>query len=479
VCTEAEPCEKVASPPITAHGAATRWQSSQSGDRFKAETLNFVPQTTNANSSAKTHLEIKIDRNTKYQEILGFGGAFTDSTGINIKKMSAKLQENILRDYFSADGLEYNVGRIPIAGSDFSTRAYSYDDVDEDKTLSHFSLTTEDHDYKIPFIKKANAMATHEIRLFGSPWSAPKWMKTNNNFVHGGTIKGAVGSEYWQIYAKYFVKYLDAYKAEGINHWGITVQNEPLASQSWNSMQFSPESTRDFLKLSLGPELQKSGYGADKLKVMILDHNLSLVKDWVSKVFADKEASKYAHGTAIHWYGHDPKPLLDEPHNQHPDKFFLATEACQEGGVHLGDWKLADLYGSDILGDLIHHTIGWVDWNLVLDTQGGPNWVNNFVDAPIIVDAAKHEYYRQPSFYALGHFSKFLPPGSVRIGSTTTSSVNNKALVGAFRTPKDATVVIVVNTDANEIDFVIEDSNSGKLITKIASKSIQSYIYYD
>jgi glucosylceramidase len=114
-------------------------------------------------------------------------------------------------------------------------------------------------------------------------------------------------------------------------------------------MRFTPETTRDFLKLNLGPELEKSGYGPDKLKVMILDHNLNFVKEWVEKIFSDREASKYVHGTAIHWYGHDPKELLDEPHNSHPDKFFLATEACHGRGVLLGDWILADLYASDIL----------------------------------------------------------------------------------------------------------------------------------
>jgi len=128
---------------------------------------------------------------------------------------------------------------------------------------------------------------------------------------------------------------------------------------------------------------------------------------------------------------------------------------------------------------LVHHTTGWTDWNLVLDTQGGPNWVKNFVDAPIIVDPSKNEYYRQPSYYALGHFSKFLAPGSVRIESTVRSSVNNHVLVGAFRTPDNATVVIAVNTEDIEVDFVVEDAAFGKLNTKIAERSIQSYIYYD
>ncbi|CAG2181408.1 unnamed protein product, partial [Oppiella nova] len=135
-------------------------------------------------------------------------------------------------------------------------------------------------------------MATHDIRVFGSPWSAPKWMKTNNDLINGGTIKGAVGSEYWQIYAKYFVHYLNAYKAHNITHWGITVQNEPRASQRWNSMMYTAETTRDFVAKTLGPELEASGWGPDKLKLMVLDHNLDLVKEWVRVIFADKTAAK-------------------------------------------------------------------------------------------------------------------------------------------------------------------------------------------
>ncbi|XP_054158439.1 putative glucosylceramidase 3 [Oppia nitens] len=386
-----------------------------------------------------------------------------------------------MRDYFSSDGLEYNVGRIPIGGSDFSTRGYSLDDNPGDKSLAHFNLTHEDLDYKIPYIQKAKQLATHEIRLYGSPWSAPAWMKTNDNLVHGGTLIGPVGSEYWQIYAKYLVKYLNAYKAHNISHWGLTVQNEPAASQTWNSMRWTPESTRDFLVKNLGPELEHNGYGPDKLKVMIWDHNLDQVAEWVHTIFADKTAAKYAAGTAIHWYSNSPQTFLDKPYLEHPDKFILATEACMEGGAKLGSWLAAERYAKDILEDLLHHTIGWTDWNLVLDTQGGPNWVGNFVDAPILVDYSKqpHVYYRQPHYYALAHFSKFLPPGSVRIDTSIVDQRNTGAIVGAFRTPNKSTVVIVVNNDNNDVELTIEDTKTGRLVTTVAAKTIQTYVYYD
>ncbi|CAG2168542.1 unnamed protein product, partial [Oppiella nova] len=321
VCTEGQPCDKIEGPIKTAAGVVTKWESSRDGARLRKQALHFGQQLNSEAAAAQLH--IKVDRDVKYQEIFGFGGAFTDSTGININKMGDKLGAQILDDYFSKDGIEYNVGRIPIGGCDFSTRAYSLDDQTEDRQLQKWNLTNEDLDYKIPTILKAKALATHEIRLFGSPWSAPKWMKTNNDLAHGGSIKGPVGSEYWQIWANYFIHYLNAYKAHNITHWGITIQNEPRANQPFNSMLYTPEQMRDFLANTLGPVLESNGWGTDRLKVMVWDHNLDEVQEWVRVIFADKTAAKYAAGTAIHWYTHSPHTNLDEPHKLHPDKFIL------------------------------------------------------------------------------------------------------------------------------------------------------------
>ncbi|CAG2115983.1 unnamed protein product, partial [Medioppia subpectinata] len=478
VCSDAKPCDSLQGPTKTAPGVLTRWESTAEGNRFVRTELKLAPKDQHVDLDQNAaQLHVKLNRDVKHQQIIGFGGAFTDSTGINIKKMGAKSEDHLIGDCFGKEGLEYNMGRIPIGGSDFSTRAYSLDDnTNDDKPLAKFNLTQEDLDLKIPIIQKAMKVATHDIRLFGSPWSAPKWMKTNNELIHGGDIKG----QYLDVYAKYFVKYLDAYKAHGLNHWGITVQNEPWASQRWNSMHFDPKSMASFVANHLGPELARSGYGVDKLQVMQLDHNVGIVKQWVNEYFADPVASKYTAGTAVHWYGHDPKEQLDAPHNQHPDKWMLATEACVEGGVKLGDWNTANLYATDILGDLLHHVIGWVDWNMVLDTQGGPNWTNNFVDAPLIINPQLKEYYRQPSYYAMAHFSKFLAPGSVRVDTPIVTQSNNKALVGGFRRSDGSTVVIAVNTENIEIDFIVEDSKAaGKLVQKIAPRSVQTYVYYD
>ncbi|XP_054158452.1 putative glucosylceramidase 4 [Oppia nitens] len=482
VCTESEPCAKIETPVRTAPDVVNNWFSSRDGARLRKQTLKFGEKLDSTTGNG-AQLHVKVNREIKYQEILGFGGAFTDATGINLKALGDKLGDQVLYDYFSKDGIEYSVNRVPIGGSDFSARGYEYDNNVEDKTLANWKLEREDYDYKIPYIKRAKELATHEIRLFGSPWSAPKWMKTNNDIAHGGTIKGDVGTEYWQIYAKYLVKYLDEYKNKhNITHWGLTVLNEPVITIRYNSMHINSTQMRDFMAKTLGPELERSGWatGVDRgFRVMTWDWNLDSIDDYTSTVYADTGAAKYIAGTAFHWYETKTYEPLDRHYSKRSDKFLLSTEACIRGGVKIGLWNSAEQYAYDILSVLLHYSIGWVDWNMVLDTQGGPNWVQNYVDAPILANPDKHEYYRQPHFYALAQFSKFIKPGSVRVDTQVVKQEANNALVGAFRTPNNSTVVTVVNNGDTDIVFTLEDSKAGKLLNTITKKSIQTYVYYD
>ncbi|CAG2120816.1 unnamed protein product, partial [Medioppia subpectinata] len=362
--------------------------------------------------------------------IIGFGGAFTDAAGINIKSLPQILQKRLIEDYFGETGIEYTLGRIPIGGSDFSTHAYSYDDnYKNDFQLKHFNLTEEDFDLKIPLIKEAKEVSKHDLRLIASPWSAPAWMKNNSELNHGGFLIDQPGGKYYKAFANYLVKFLDAYKAEGIPLWGITIENEPEMpiyldkllgkKHPFNSMTFTPELQRDFLKLDLGPIMSAAGYGPNVTRVMVCDDNRPYVSQWAEVIYGDIEAAQYVSGMAFHWYMNSESNVgnLDTVHNQDPSKFILSTEACEmwfgmDHHVYLGSWQLFEKYATDIITDLNHWTGGWVDWNLALDTRGGPNWVNNFVDAPIIVNATAREYYKQPSFYSIAHFSKFLPPGA-------------------------------------------------------------------
>ncbi|CAG2182964.1 unnamed protein product, partial [Oppiella nova] len=184
--------------------------------------------------------------------------------------------------------------------------------------------------------------------------------------------------------------------------WGITVENEPKAGNDpnykFNCLGFTPELQRDFLKLDLGPILSAAGYGLNTTELMIFDDQRSQIYNWAKTILTDKEAAKYVSGVAFHWYENSVEniPNLDKSHEVDPSKFILNTEACEEWRghdkhVYLGSWDAFERYANDILVDLNHWTSGWVDWNIVLDEQGGPNWVGNFVDAPIIVNAKSQE----------------------------------------------------------------------------------------
>ncbi|XP_076356538.1 lysosomal acid glucosylceramidase-like [Tachypleus tridentatus] len=463
----------------------TVYESNKEGKRFFETTMKF---TYGSNLSGQYETVVVVNKSQKFQEVLGFGGAFTDAAGINIVSLPKEMQDMLISSYYSVDGLEYSIGRVPIASCDFSTHDYSYDDIPGDFNLTYFQLTKEDHLYKIPFIQKAMEISSFQILFFGSPWSSPAWMKTNENMTGKGTLKGEVGGKYYETWANYFVRFLKAYAAYNIMFWGITAENEPLNGFRENfpfqCLGFTPESQRDFIKFHLGPTLEKAGFGPDKLKLMIMDDQRPLLPKWAEKVLQDPVAAKYVSGIGFHWYMNSvaPAKLLDITHKMFPSKFILATEACegsfpwQINKVILGSWERAESYAHDIIQDLLHWSVGWVDWNLALDLGGGPNWVNNFVDSPIIVNATAKEFYKQPMYYVLGHFSKFIPRGSYRIG---VSQIGSSGLeVAAFMTVNRTLVLVVVNRNANPVNLMIMDPELGHVVNTVSSHSIQTYIWH-
>ena len=219
-----------------------------------------------------------------------------------------------------------------------------------------------------------------------------------------------------------------------------------------------------FVKTDLGPELEQNGYSPDNFVIMCLDHNRNLLPGWVDPIYTDSAASRWIKGTGVHWYGNDAAPatVYDEIHRKYPEKFIFATEACEAGPENdragLGSWAIGQKYAHDILRDLTHWVGGWTDWNLALDMLGGPNWVQNYQSAPIIVNTQANEFYKNPSFYALGHFSKFLPPGSKRVRSDPELNDNEKFQTGAFIRPDGAHVVVAIYSwDENQV-VTITDS---------------------
>ncbi|XP_078050529.1 putative glucosylceramidase 3 isoform X2 [Augochlora pura] len=418
-----------------------------------------------------------LDRTKKYQQILGFGGAFTDASGIHIASMSNATQQQILKAYFGKGGNRYSIGRLPIGGSDFSVRPYTYDDSNNDVTLEKFSLAEEDYDYKIPYLQKALELQP-DLKLFASAWTAPPWMKTNDKVNGFGFLK----SEYYSLYVDYLLKFLESYKAEDIDIWGISTGNEPLNAyipfDPLNSMGWSSGSVAHWVGNYLGPKLASSKF--NNTLIFILDDQRTFLPWYVEGVFEDPKAKQYTAGVAVHYYfDFISSPfVLTDTHNKFPDKLILMTEACTGAGlfekhVDLGEWSRGEKYFLSILQYLNNWSIGWMDWNLVLDETGGPNWISNRVDASIIVNVKTDEFYKQPMYYALKHFSRFLERGSSRI------FIDDDILVksSAFVTPSNETVVLLYNQMDFSRNVIIKDGNKEDLCLEIPPKSMNTIIY--
>ncbi|XP_069690966.1 lysosomal acid glucosylceramidase-like [Periplaneta americana] len=418
----------------------------------------------------------------RYQTIQGFGGAMTDATAMNIATLSVPTQQKLLRQYFGDGSINYSFIRLPIGGTDFSTRYYSLDDVVNDTSLEHFNLTEEDLIYKIPYTKQAMAISKHEIKLFASTWSAPLWM-TRPRFSKPSFTK--LQEQYRQLHADYHIKFLDAYKMHSLNFWGITAHNEPVSGflyyVAFNNMGWTPEEQRDWVTNYFGPTLHKSGYG--NLKLMILDDQRVFLPLWPT-IMMNEEAKKFVSGIAVHFYTDifpiSQASLLSDTHDKFPDLFILNTEACifpLSGGVavSLGLWDHAEIYAESIIENINNWSIGWVDWNMALNLDGGPNWAYNNVNAPIIVNATADEFYKQPTFYALAHFSKFVPPESQRI---QLISANSKGLLSSsFITPQHDIVIVLVNKLNFDMSTCITAGLKGNIELVLPAHSIHTIIY--
>ncbi len=439
--------------------------------------------------------QISINPKQRYQTITGFGGSFTEASASLLNKLSKANRDKILSAYFSEDGANYSLTRTHINSCDFSLNNYAYANVQGDKNLEHFSID-EDRQDLIPMIKQALQFSKDGFKIIASPWTAPPWMKDNNDWRGGKLLP-----EYRETWALYFSKYIKAYKKEGINIWGITVENEPLGNdKNWESMHFTPEEMTDFVRDYLGPLLEKDGLS--NIPILGYDQNRGQeLEKWAKAMFEDKKAAKYFAGTAMHWYAstYDFFPAsLQYTHKLAPGKYLINTEACVDGqvpawkndnwywSVEAKDWgwtwapedqkylhpKYVPVfrYASDIIGCLNNYVDGWIDWNMVLNKQGGPNWFKNWCTAPVIVDEENDEVYFTPLYYTMAHFSKFIRPGAVKIGCT----INNADLMAtAVKNPDESIAVVVLNPTDKPQPIEININNK-KISIYISANALQT-----
>lgn len=408
---------------------------------------------------------IKIDSSKQYQEWIGFGGAFTEAAAYSLSEVSDENREAVIHAYYDADqGLKYNMGRTHIHSCDFALENYTYVE-ENDKDLKTFSIEREEK-YVLPLIKEATLKANKPLKILASPWSPPAWMKTNNNMNDGGKLK----EEFRQTWANYFVKYIQEMEKQGIPLWAVSVQNEPAAVQTWDSCIYTAEEERDFVKNYLGPTLEKAGL--DDKKIVIWDHNRDLIVERASKVLSDPEAAKYVWGTGNHWYVSEEFENLSKVHDAFPDKHLIFTEGCVEGGVKLDAWTTGEHYARNIIGDMNNWLEAFIDWNIALNEQGGPNHVENYCDAPVIVDTTKDKVHYNSSYYFIGHFSKYILPGAKRVDMQTTLDTISAS---SFKNTDQSVVTVLLNESEEDMETVLDIDGLQKTIS-IPRRSITTLI---
>jgi glucosylceramidase len=439
---------------------------------------------------------IKILPDEKFQSITGFGGSFTESSAYLLNKISPGNRDKIIDAYFGEDGARYSLTRTHMNSCDFSLSHYSYAPVPGDINLEHFSI---DHDTAdiIPMIKDAMAVSKDGFKILSSPWTAPPWMKDNNSWMGGKLL-----SEYYDTWALFFSKYIKAYREEGIEIWGVTVENEPLGNDNnWESMHFTAEEMTHFVQKYLGPKLELDGHS---VKILGYDQNRGEeLKKWVDVMFQNSASSKYYDGTAVHWYAstYDYFPeSLQYTHIKAPDKYLIQSEACLDGIVpkwkddqwywskEATDWgwtwarpedkylhpKYVPVfrYARDIIGCMNNWVDGWIDWNMVLDRQGGPNWFKNWCGAPILVDPEKDEVYFTPIYFVMAHFSKYIRPEAKRIGFVNS---DEDLMVTAAQNPDGSVAVVVLNQTATIKSFNLQLGTKSALVS-ISAKALQTIV---
>lgn len=398
----------------------------------------------------ETQVCVFVDPSVSFQTMVGIGGALTDASAETFAKLPEASQKEFLTAYYDAEkGIGYNFARTNIASCDFSSDTYAYVEPN-DAELKTFNVS-HDEKFKIPFIKKATVAAGGKLPLFVSPWSPPAWMKDNNNVLRGGKLL----EKYKQAWANHFVKFIKTYESKGIPVWGLSVQNEPMATQKWESCIYTAEGERDFVKMYLGPTLKKNDL-QDK-KLIVWDHNRDLIYQRASTMLNDPEAAKYVWGIGFHWYETWTGSAmqfnnLKLVHEAYPDKNLIFTEGCVEkfNLAQVNDWFLGERYGTSMLNDFNCGTVAWTDWNVLLDETGGPNHVGNFCFAPIHADTRTGKLIYTNSYYYIGHFSKFIQAGAKRVAA---SSNRDKLQTTAFINPDGKVVAIVMNTTDDKLPY--------------------------
>ena len=439
--------------------------------------LRLTPSDTvvwkDAEPISEGRIYVFADPKRTFQTMIGIGGALTDAAAETFAKLPAERQDEVIGAYYSSDrGIGYTLGRTNINSCDFSSDMYTYV-TEGDTDLSSFTIA-HDLRYKIPLIKRAMATTGNRLKLFASPWSPPAYMKDNNDMLHGGHLR----AEYRASWALYYTKFVEQYRRAGVPVWGITIQNEPMATQTWESCIYQPADERDFLRDYLGPVMTRRGL--KDVNIIVWDHNRDLIVQRAQTIFDDPKAARYAWGIGFHWYedwsgGTQMYDNVDLVHRLYPAKHLIFTEGTPANfdSTAYGRWSLGEAYGRSMIHDFNTGAEGWTDWNILLDEKGGPNHVGNYCFAPIHADTRMGTLIYTNSYYYIGHFSKFIRPGAKRIAVAPSRSM---LLATGFVNPDGTVALVVMNPSANRTEYRVRVGNAEATL-QARPHSIQTVLF--
>ncbi len=478
---------------------------------------------------------IVVNLNDRRQQIDGFGNSITESSVFVLACLTPEQRHAVLEEMYGADGANFSASRTVVGASDFALKGhYSYDDVDGDEALEHFSMAVHQDGFsqaEYPQIKDETYdmwQCLHEIaaikdgsewRLVASPWTAPAWMKDNKQFFDKqNRYGGALLPQYYDAFARYYVKYLKAYEESGIHFWAITPENEPMGNDgSWESMHLSPAVEAELIGQYLGPQLKANGLG--DVKILGFDQNTFEAAPYTAAIFGDEAANAYTDGTALHWYGSTVScfpEVLDSLHAAHPDKRLIHTEGCvdnlgRDGWPGVSDYEgykeccwfnndafwwtpsatdwaystpwwpewhpkyaVVHRYASYIIDGLNHWLTGYIDWNAVLDSIGGPTHVNNNCGAMLMVDYEHDVLYYTPYYYVMKQFSRSMRPGDTVLGVSNPS--NGRIRLCAVAKQDGSYAINILNT-GEAIHFPLQ---IGEYIADVAmpANSVETIIVH-
>lgn len=391
-----------------------------------------------------------------YQTIDGFGGAITEAAAYTFSLLSPADQQRVLEYYFGENHARYSVVRTHLDSCDFSLDQYQALGVDGDESFASFSLARDER-YILPMLRRAQEVAGRPLEVMLTPWSPPAFMKTNHSRTHGGSLR----PEFRSFWARYIVRYIEAYRAEGFLVTRVSIQNEPNATQTWDSCRFTAAEEKEFLRDFLYPELQRAGL--TDVGVHIWDHNKERVYERTRDIIGDDTRHMVA-GVAFHWYTGEHFDALALVRERYPDLKLVFSEGC----VEYSRFEPADsrgnaaMYAHDIIGNLGAGMNMFIDWNLLLDAEGGPNHVRNFCAAAIMADATTGEALLTPIYWVMAEFSRTIQPGARRIAS---SKYTSELDVVAAENPDGSIVLIVHNTSAHEREVVARISGASLTYT--------------